>query len=169
MFQRLRNRIEKKRAQSFVANVRAWYHTCSAVSEMMGDALHDQAVIQADIGNIIETADRLLFHMRSYIPNSLGTLRRRNPELARRFDRACRQIYQLRNGTTSFLIRSQGPGPMSGDAPDDEARILYYYQALEEVGFYARDLKSDFDRELKSIWQDLQLIIVQEEAIANYQ
>ena len=71
MFQRLRNRIEKKRAESFVANVNAWYQACSAIYEMMGDALNDQTVIQADIGYIIDTADRLLFHMRSYIPNSV--------------------------------------------------------------------------------------------------
>jgi hypothetical protein len=168
MLQRLRNRIEKKRAQSFVTNVHAWYQACSEVSEMMGDALHDPSVIQADIGYIIDTADRLLFHMRSSIPISQGTLRRRNPELAQRFDKACRQIYRLRNETTRFLIRSQGPGPMSGDEPDDESRLVLYYQALEEVGFDARQLKSDFDRELNSIWRDLQMIIVQEEAVANY-
>ena len=95
-------------------------------------------------------------------------LRRRSPELAQRFDLACQQIFRLRNETTSFLIRSQGPGPMTGDEPDDEVRIIYYYQALEEVGFDARDLITDFDRELKSIWRDLQKIIVQEEIAANY-
>jgi hypothetical protein len=167
MFQRLRKKIEKKRAQSFLDNVRAWYQTSSEISEVMGMALHNQSVIQADIGYIIDAADRMLFRLRSYIPVSLGILRRRNPNLAQRFDKASQQLYQLRNETTRFLIRSQGPGPMSGDDPDDEARILYYYQALDEVGFNARDIKSDFDRELKSIWNDLQLIIVQEKAIAN--
>jgi hypothetical protein len=167
MFENLRKKIEKKRAQSFLDNVHAWYQTSSEISEVMGMALHDQSVLQADIGYIIDAADRMLFHLRSYIPNSLGILRRSNPELARRFDQASQQLIQLRNETTRFLIRSQGPGPMSGDEPDDEARILYYYQALEEVGFNARDMKSDFDLELKSIWNDLQLIIVQEKAVAN--
>ena len=169
MFERLRKKIEQKRAQSFVNNVRAWYQTNSEISEVMDMALHDQSITHADIGYIIDAADRLLFSLRYYVPDSMGVLRRRNPNLARRFDLVSQHLYQLRNETIRFLIRSQGPGPMSGDEPDDEARIIYYYQALEEVGFYARDLKSDFDRELKSIWHDLQLIIVQEEAVANYQ
>jgi hypothetical protein len=166
MLNKIIKRIEKNRARSFVENARAWYKTCNEISEVMGDALHDQSVIHKDIGYIIDAADRMLFHLRYYIPDSLAILRRRNPELAQRFDRACQQIYRLRNETTSFLIRSQGPGPLSGDSPDDEARIIYYYQALEEVGFNARQLKSDFDRELKSIWRDLNLIIAQEEALA---
>jgi hypothetical protein len=57
---------------------------------------------------------------------------------------------------------------MTGDEPDDEARIIYYYQPLEEVGFDARELKTNFDCELKSIWRDLQMIIVQEEIAASY-
>ena len=167
MLNRIRNKLEQKRARSFVDNVQAWYQTSSQVSEVMGMALHDQSVIQADIGYIIDAADRMLFSLRYYIPDSLGRLRHRNPELADRFDLACQKLFQLRNETTRFLIRSQGPGPMSGDDPDDEAQILYYYQALQEVGFNARDIKLDFDRELKSIWNDLQLIIVQEKAVAN--
>jgi hypothetical protein len=167
MLKRFRNKLERKRAQSFVESVQAWYQTSSEVSEVMGMALHDQSVIEADIGYIIEAADRMLFTLRFYVPDSLGILRRRSPELAERFDLACQKLFRLRNETTSFLIRSQGPGPMSGDDPDQEARIIYYYRALEEVGFNARDLKSDFDRELKSIWNDLQLIIFQQRAIAN--
>ena len=58
---------------------------------------------------------------------------------------------------------------MTGDEPDDETRIINYYQALEEVGFDARELKTNFDRELKSIWRDLQNIIIQEEIVANHQ
>ena len=106
----------------------------------MDDALHNQTIIKKDIGYIVDTADRMLFHLRSCIPDSLRTLRRRNSELAQRFDKACQQIFRLRNETTRFLIRSQGPGPMTGDEPDDETRMIYYYQALEEVGFDARDL-----------------------------
>jgi hypothetical protein len=165
----IRTTIERKRARSFVTNVHAWYQTCIEVSEVMDDALHDQSIIKKDIGYIIDTADRILFHLRFYIPDSLGTLRRRNPELAQRFDIACQHIFRLRNATTSFLIRSQGPGPMTGDEPENEVRIIYYYQALEEVGFDARELKTNFDRELKSIWHDLQKIIVQEEIVANLQ
>jgi len=58
---------------------------------------------------------------------------------------------------------------MIGNDPDEDVRIVYYYQALEEVGLNARQLKTDLDRELKSIWRDLQMIIFQEEIAANYQ
>ncbi len=57
---------------------------------------------------------------------------------------------------------------MTGDEPDDETRIIYYYQALEEVGYDARELKTKFDRELKFIWRDLQKMIAKEEIAANY-
>ncbi len=69
----------------------------------MDDALHDQSIINKDIGYIVDNADRMLFHLRFFTPNSLGTLRHRNPELAQRFDEACQQIFRLRNETTSFF------------------------------------------------------------------
>jgi len=151
-----------------VENARAWYQTCKDVSEVMGDALHDQSIIDKDIGYMVEGVDRLLFQLRFYIPDSLGTLRRWNPELAQRFDNANRLIFRLRNETTRFLIRSQGPGPMSGDESDDETLTIYYYRAFEEAGFKARDLKVDLDRELGFIWRDLQSVIMQAERVANF-
>jgi hypothetical protein len=45
MLQRIRTKIERRHAQSFVENARAWYKTCNDVSEVMGDALHDQSII----------------------------------------------------------------------------------------------------------------------------
>ena len=168
MLKWIRTEIERKRAQSFVENARAWYQTCKDVSEVMGDALHDQSIIDKDIGYMVDGVDRLLFQLRFYIPDSLGTLRRWNPELAQRFDNANRLIFRLRNETTRFLIRSQGPGPMSGDESDDETLTIYYYRALEEAGFKARDLKVDLDRELGFIWRDLQSVIMQAERVANF-
>lgn len=168
MLQRIVTRIEKRRARTFVENARAWYQTCNDVSEVMGAALHDQSIINQDISFTIDAVDRLLSHLRYYIPSSLGTLRRRNRELAQRLDRASELVYRLRNETTKFLIRSQGPGPLAGDESDEEARIIYYYRALDEVGFKARDIKKELDWELKSIWHDLHRMIVQAEMIANY-
>jgi hypothetical protein len=168
MFTKLDELIEKRRARSFVENARAWYQTCKDVSEVMGDALHDQSIIDKDIGYMVDGVDRLLFQLRFYIPDSLGTLRRWNPELAQRFDNANRLIFRLRNETTRFLIRSQGPGPMSGDESDDETLTIYYYRALEEAGFKARDLKVDLDRELGFIWRDLQSVIMQAERVADF-
>jgi hypothetical protein len=169
MLKRIITKIERRRAQSFVENARGWYQACNDVSKVMGDVLHDPSIINKDIGYTIDSVDRLLLHLRYYIPDSLGILRRRNPELAQRFDKTSELVYRLRNETTKFLIRSQGPGPMTGDKPDEEARIIYYYRALNEAGFSARDLKKELDFELKSIWRDLQKVIIQEEMVANYQ
>ncbi|MCJ7536887.1 MAG: hypothetical protein MUO57_15265 [Anaerolineales bacterium] len=163
MLSSIRTTIARKRARSFVKNARAWYLTCQDISGVMGDALHDQSIITKDIGYVIEQVDRKLFHLGFYISDSLGTLRRRNPNLAQRFDQVTQQVCQLRNQTTVFLIRSQGPGPMSGAETDEGISMIYYYRALEEVGFKARDLKVELDRELKNIWRDLQKIFIQEE------
>lgn len=168
MLKWIRTKIERKRAQSFVENTRAWYQTCKDISEVVGDALHDQSIADKDIGYMVDGVDRLLFQLRIYIPDSLGTLRRWNPELAQRFDNANRLIFRLRNETTRFLIRSQGPGSMSGNESDDGTLIIYYYRALEEAGFKVRDLKVDLDRELGFIWRDLQSVIMQAERVANY-
>ena len=168
MLKWVRTNIERKRAQSFVENTRAWYQTCKDVSEVVGDALHDQSIIDKDIGYMVDDVDQLLFQLRFYIPDSLGTLRRWNPEIAQRFDNANRLIFWLRNETTRFLIRSQGPGSMSGDESDDETMMIYYYRALEEAGFKARDLKVDLDRELGFIWRELQSVIMQAERVANF-
>ena len=124
MFSRIRATIERNRARAFVKNARAWYLTCRAVSALMGDALHDQSTIKQDIGYEIDRVDRMLLHLGFYIPDSLGTLKRRNPDLAKRFDQVTQQVYQLPNETTVFLIRSQGPGPMSGAEPDEEASMI---------------------------------------------
>ena len=64
MMKWVRTKIERKRARSFVENARAWYETCEDVSEVMGDALHDQSIIDKDIGYMIDGVDRLLFHLR---------------------------------------------------------------------------------------------------------
>lgn len=167
MLARIKTKLKKKRAQLFLTSVYGWHQTCEDVSAVIDDALHDQSIIREDIGYIVDNTDKKLSNLRYFIPDSLGTIKRRNPQLARRFDLACQRIFLLRNTTTSFLIRSQGPGPMLGDDPDEGIRMMYYYRALEEVGFKARDLKKDLDRELQNIWRDLQSIILQEQLVAD--
>lgn len=169
MLRKLRAMLERRRTRSFVENALAWYQTSVEVSDIIGDALHDAEVSKKDIGIVIDEADRMLFSLQHYIPVARGGLRRRNLELAHRFDDACQKIYQLRNEMTRFLIRSQGPGPMSGYQPDEEARLVYYYRALDEVGFKARDLKKELDLEIRYIWRGLQTLIVQAESAINFQ
>ena len=168
MFSRIRSLMRRNQARSFVLNAKAWYQTGGEITQLMGDALHDPLVAGKDIGYVIDRIDRMLFYLGFYITDSMSTLRRSNPELARRFDRVGQQFFIVRNEMTVFLIRSQGPGPMAGDEPSEDARIIYYYKALDEVGFKARDLMADLDHEFKSIWQDLQKIISQEEIAAEF-
>jgi hypothetical protein len=131
----------------------------------MDRALHDRSIVEDDIGSVIDQVDRMLLHLGFYFSDSMGTLRRRNPDLARRFKRTSQQVFVVRNKMTVFLIRSQGPGPMSGEETDEETRNIYYYQALDEVGFYARDLMAELDRQLTIVWMELQQVINQEEAL----
>lgn len=161
----IRLTLARNRARSFVRNALAWKETSKAISQMMDKALHDRSIAEGDIGYVIEQVDRMLFHLGFYFSDSMGILKRRNPELARRFERASQQVFVVRNKMTVFLIRSQGPGPMSGEEPDEETRNIYYYQALDEVGFYARDLMAELDRQLTIVWIELQQVINQEEAL----
>jgi hypothetical protein len=155
--------IERKRAQTFVNSLPEWYQTCNEVSRLIGDALHDEAVTQQDIGTVIDKADRLLMKLGFCIPEAKGLIRRRNPDLARRFENTSQQAFRLRNETTRFLIRSQGPQVTQYTEADRDIRLVYYYRALEEVGFKARQIKREFDRDLKSVWGELQVLLVQTE------
>jgi hypothetical protein len=168
MLEWLSNLIETKRAQTFVDTIPEWYQTCNQVSKLIGDALHDEAITRQDIGVVIDKADRLLMKLGFYIPGAHALLRRRNPELARRFDTTSQQVFRLRNETTRFLIRSQGPGVGAPGDEDREIHLVYYYRALEDVGFRARQIKRELDQELKSIWSELQVMLVQtERMLAN--
>ena len=168
MLKRIRSIIARNRARSFVNNAHAWYVTCSDITRVMGDALHDPSIAAKDIGYIIDQVDLMLFHLGFYITDSISTLKRCSPDLARRFDLVSQQVYVARNKMTIFLIRSQGPGPMSGQETDEDTRLIYYYQALDEVGFAARDLQRDLERDLNTIWQDLQKFISQEEFAVDF-
>lgn len=169
MFKKVLDFIERRRARSFLEGVRGWYQTCNQISVELGNALDDREITRQDIGAIIDKADRLLINLGIYIPETKGLLRRRDPQLADRVERASRQVVQLRNEAARFLIRSQGPSPSSKNQSSDFLRQLYYYRALEEAGFKAREIKHHFDRDLRAIWRELQVIIIQtERMLANH-
>jgi len=169
MFNKIFDFFERRQARLFLEGVRGWYQTCTQISTELGKALDDQEVTRKDIGTIIDKADRLLINLGIYIPEAQGHLRRRNPQLAKRFELASRQVVQLRNEAARFLIRSQGPGPLSWDQSSTYLRQYYYYRALDEAGFKAREIKQRLDQELRAIWRELQGIILQTERIlANH-
>lgn len=168
MFRKLLARIEKKRTKNFVVNIHAWYKTCSQLTKTFGDALYDQCACETDIGIMLDAADRMLFQLGSYTSDALGLLRRKEPALAKRVDLISTQVYRLRNQTTSFLIRCQGPGRFPGLEPrSGRGGYSAYYQALEEIGFTSRRLQQELEKELKVIWTDLQgPILTAEQSLA---
>jgi hypothetical protein len=168
MFHQLLVRLEKKRTQIFLVNIQAWYKTCSQLTKTFGDALYDQCACEADIGIMLDKADRLLFQLGNYTSDALGLLRRKEPTLARRVDSISTQVYRLRNQTTSFLIRCQGPERFPGMEPRPRrGGSPAYYQALEEIGFTSRKLQRELEKELQVIWTDLQgPILTAEQSLA---
>jgi hypothetical protein len=157
MFRQILTRIEKNRTKKFVVNIQAWYKTCSLLTKTYGDALYDQYAFDADIGIMLEKTDRMLFQLGTYTSDALGLLRHKEPTLAKKVDNLSTQVYRLRNGTTSFLLRSQGPLLLS-DAEHRQERKggQAYYRALEEIGFATRRLQRELEKELNDLWVELQ-------------
>ncbi len=114
MLKGLRERIEKRRAQALLDSVQIWYATSQSVCEICGEALHDLALIQADIGTVLDKADRKLFQYRNDASDAQREVRRYNPQLANQIGEVTQQVYELRNLTAKFLIRAQGPSPFAG-------------------------------------------------------
>lgn len=167
MLRTLNGWIEKRRAQSFMNNLRAWHQLVFVLIDLMDDVLYDQSIIQSDIGFIVESYDLVLSQMMCFSPGISRTLSHNNRTLASQYDNICLKIGRLRNETTIFLIRSQGPCPEFGHKANDESRIDDYYQALSEVGFEARQLKGDLNSGIKTFWQDVQPIIKKAETTLN--
>ena len=127
---------------------------------LLGEALNNEDITQGDIGVVLDNTDRKLFALRNEIADVQGPLRHYNPALARRVSSTSRDIFQLRNETARFLIRSQGPSPDTANQPGNlELQRTYYYRALDEKGFKARQMQVQVDRELKSVWEELQKTI----------
>ena len=168
MLRRFFDLIERDRAQRFLESIHSWYQTTSTVSKICGEAVNNEDIASSDIGTVLDDVDRKLFALRNYISDSRSFLRRQNPSLARRVTEASKNVFRLRNATARFLIRSQGTGPFPADRPmSDEARRTYYYRALEEVGYKARQLHQELDPEISSIWRELQGLIAQAERKIN--
>jgi hypothetical protein len=134
------------------------------VTDLCDDALYNPEVCSDEIGIIVDQADSKLFKLRNEEAQCFRFLQRNNKDLAQRHKKLSENIFRLRNETVRFLIRCQGPGPAALSQPMGEGEHgLYYYQALNEVGFNARRLRTDVDLELKSIWAELQSLIQQVE------
>jgi len=156
-------RIEKRRAQALLESVQTWYATSLSVSEICGEALHDLALIQADIGTVLDKADRKLFQYRNDASDARLEVRRHNPQLASQIGEVTQQVYELRNLTAKFLIRAQGPSPFAGSRTEGELQAAYYERALNEAGFQARNMKIQLDQTIRTMWPELEKLVRQAE------
>lgn len=166
MITRIQVYFEKKRALRFLEGAQAWYEACTLVTQLCLDALYSEKATGGDIGVLLDKADKKLFTLRNYTSDVHSTVKRSNPALARRVNQITHQIFKLRNDTARFLIRSQGPGPFSaGDSKENELQQIYYYRALEEFGFDARQENEGLADEVQNIWREMQSIIQNAENI----
>jgi len=168
MFHQLLIRMEKNRTKKFVVNIQAWYKTCSLLTKTYGDALYDQYALDEDIGLTLEKTDRMLFQLSAYTSDALGLLRHKEPTLAKKVNNLSTKVYRLRNGTTSFLLRTHGSLIInSTEGRQERTGSQAYYRALDEIGFTTRRLQRDLEKELKEIWAELQgPILTAEQSLA---
>jgi ElaB/YqjD/DUF883 family membrane-anchored ribosome-binding protein len=152
-------KIEKRKMQGMLDIVPVWYNTCLRVSEICGDALHDEALIRADIGTVLDKADRMLFQFRNDASDVRKQVQRYDESLAKKVERMTQQVYELRNATAKFLIRAQGPSPFAKSELEGESGSLYYHRALQETGFKARQMKTELDQDLKALWNELEKLM----------
>jgi len=159
--------MRRRRAQRFAENARAWYENCRTISGICVDALYDQDAARIDTHAVFGKIDDLLrFGLREQTPSVRRILRQGNPGLARRFGEASENVIRLRNQTLRFVLNCQGPGSFSANgSATGVAQQIYYYRALDEVGFAARQLTGEVDRELQSIWDEVHGLVIQAERL----
>lgn len=156
MLKQWMDKYQRRRVQGMLDILPVWYNTCLKVSEICGDALHNEALIRADIGTVLDKMDRMLFQFRNDASDVRKAVQRFDQSLARRVERMTQQVFELRNATAKFLIRAQGPNPFAKSDQEGDSGAQYYQRALDEVGFKARQVKTELDRELVVLWAELE-------------
>jgi hypothetical protein len=158
MFRQIIDRWQRKKHARLGEDLRTWHQLCSDVTRICGEALHNEDIGGREIGELLDKTDRMLFRLREPLPSSWPLLRRRAPELARRVPELSDQVYRLRNQTSRFLIRCQGPAPLTA-RPEGQVRSAYYQQALETFGLEGRRIWRELEEELGVIVEDIQELV----------
>jgi hypothetical protein len=160
----LRRKIEHNRARQLADSVTTWQRTCSGAAAICTEALYNEAVLQNDIGVVLDRLDRQLFQLRSQTGEARAAVRRQDECLAKRIDQLAKDIFELRNTTVRYLIRAQGPGPFVKVGADEERRRgEYALKALREAGYQARVQKLRVEQELAALWGELQPLVADAE------
>jgi hypothetical protein len=153
-------RFEFRRANNLIDNVHNWYFASSGICKQLGDALVDENIGATDIGIVLDKTDRQLFMLRIYSSDAQSSLRKNYPQITQQIANITDCIFRLRNETAKFLIHSQGPGSVLVNQPlEGEAKRHYYYKALDEYGYKARNLHKSLDGEIQSLWKEMQTAI----------
>jgi hypothetical protein len=156
MFRRFRESLARRQEQAILDSVYGWHAVGVQVVEICGQVLHDETIHQGDIGVSLDKADRLLFQLRNQVADSTRLLRSRSPELAAKLNQTTNKIFELRNEMARFLIRGQGPNPVSREQLDGFTRRQYHDRAMQDVGIKARELHTAAEDQLRAVWSDFQ-------------
>jgi hypothetical protein len=155
-------RREHARKLRLVNSTHTWYATCRQISETCGKALFEANAIPEDVGQVLDQVDRTLFKLRDDASDTYKAVKHHDRELAQRIEHITQMVYRLRNQTTRFLLRAQGPGILALGRVDGEGwKQWYYLRALEEEGFGAREIKKKLDNEIKLLWNELEVLLNQ--------
>jgi hypothetical protein len=165
MLRWLRTTFEKRQARIFIGGIQAWHRACSQVSETIGEVLQDESAEIGDIGVILDRVDRTLFAIRDTTVEVSKALRSYDASLASRLQQTSNRIYALRNEAARFLIHAQGPGSPAFNRDFAVNQDQYRSRAMIEVGYQARQMKAELDREMTALWNELQQHIVSAERL----
>lgn len=159
-YKEFKQRRETERKIRITETVCSWYETCVQISETCGETLYNAGSMPDDIGQVLDSVDLKLFRLRDSASDTLKAVKSHDRNLARQVESVTQLVYKLRNETTSFLLRAQGPGIFALDqAEDDGLKHWYYLRALDHAGFKARDLKKKLDKDLKILWNELEKLL----------
>jgi hypothetical protein len=162
----LTHRLRKRQIENFLENSLAWYKACTTVCRICGDALDDEDICDSDIGVALDKADRGIFQLRDNIGGMCRYMQGSNVALVKRVKHISEQVVRLRNQTSRFLIRCQGPiSPAIVDR--GEQRRLHYQRALEDFGLEARQMHREIDEELKTVWREMQSLRLEAERLVT--
>ena len=160
VWEQYKNWRERKRAQTLVESLEAWHTTCVEVTRICRQALFEPAVMDGDIGEVLDKVDRKLYQFRNQMTDARGEIKRYDPQLAKRLTQVTEEVYTLRNQTARFLIRAQGPHPFATGRPTDpKERSAYYLKALEDAGYQGRKVVDELKSNADSLWGDLQVLL----------
>ena len=161
VLQQLTERFEQRRLQNLEQSLHIWYQSSIAILHMCAQALDKEWLVQDDIGVLLDKADRKLFQFRNDATDARRALSRYDRDLSQRVAAITQSVYELRNNTASYLIRTRGPDPFAGHPKEVQPIGAVNDGVIKEVALKARQLQLTVERELQVLWPELERLISQ--------